>query len=192
LAIDKHEVSGNRDRGGKFMKYFSATHFLMYYSAIVTAAFIFTVWHGVRVEAAQSAGRDWSHADFDQLTVHRINIVEPDGKPRMIISDRAQFPGEFSHGIERPRPDREDSAGLMFMNDEGTENGGLLFSGFKGKDGSLHSTGHLSFDEYESDQTLSLDAVQEGGDRFSRIGLNDMPLRDYTPEERLPVQNCSP
>ena len=61
---------------------------------------------------------------------------------------------------------------------------GACFSGYKGKDGALHSNGHLGFDEYESDQTLSLDAQQEGGERFSRIGLNDILLRDYTPEEK--------
>jgi len=77
------------------MKPFNATHFLVYYSAVVTAAFVFTVWHGVKMEAAQTAGRDWSHADFDQLTVHRINIVEPDGTPRMIIRTGRCFPASF-------------------------------------------------------------------------------------------------
>jgi hypothetical protein len=38
--------------------------------------------------------------------VHRINIVEPDGTPRLIISDRAFFPGLIDHGKEKlyPRP----------------------------------------------------------------------------------------
>jgi hypothetical protein len=35
--------------------------------------------------------------DFDELTVHRINIIEPDGTPRLIISDKAEFAGEFCH-----------------------------------------------------------------------------------------------
>jgi hypothetical protein len=164
------------------MKPSLATKFLFYYSAVVTAAFVFTVWHGVKMHATQTTGPD-SHAHFDQLTVHRINVVEPDGTLRMVISDRARFPGEFSHGTERLRPDREDSAGVIFLNDEGTENGGLLFSGYRSKDGVLHSAGHLSFDEYESDQTISLDAQQQNGERFSRISLNDMPVRGYTPAE---------
>jgi hypothetical protein len=178
------------------MKPFNSSKFLVSYSAAVTAAFMFTVWHGVNVKALQ-ATHDWSHADFDQLTVHRINIVEPDGTPRMIISDKAQFPGQFVHGTAMPRPDREDSAGMMFINDEGTENGGLLFSGYKSKDGTLHSAGHLSFDEYGSDQTLELDAQQHGNERYSLIGLNDMPSRDYTPEEataraKLRAMNAGP
>jgi hypothetical protein len=154
------------------MKPFNSTTFLTIYSAVVTAAFVFTVWHGVGVQT-----------DFDRLTVHRIDLVEPDGTPRLIISNRAQFPGMFIDRKEMPRPDRKDDAGMVFINEEGTENGGLLFSGYKGKDGALHSSGHLSFDEYRSDQTLEIQMQQDGNERYSLFGLSDMPTRDYTPEE---------
>jgi hypothetical protein len=30
---------------------------------------------------------------FDEITAGRINIVEPDGAKRMVISNKAQFPG---------------------------------------------------------------------------------------------------
>jgi hypothetical protein len=64
---------------------------------------------------------------FDQIAVHRINFVEPDGTPRLIISDRAEFPGAFMRGKEYPRPDRRDAAGMLFMNDEASEMGGLIW-----------------------------------------------------------------
>ena len=165
------------------MKLLNSSNFLVIYSAVVTVAFAMTVWHGTNVAATRSAEKEQSGLDFDQLTVHRINIVEPNGTIRMVLSDRARFPGQFLHGKDTARPDRRDSAGAIFMNDEGTENGGLIFGGYKAKDGSLHSFGHLSFDEYESDQTLNLDAQQDGDERFSLVGLNDMPLQDYTAEE---------
>jgi hypothetical protein len=38
----------------------------------------------------------------------------------------------------------------------------MLFGGYKSKDGAFHSFGHLSFDEYEQDQTLSLDSGRPG------------------------------
>ena len=41
------------------------------------------------------------------------------------------------------------------------------------KDGTLHSSGHLSFDEYEQDQALSPDANQDGQERSSRYQIND-------------------
>ena len=160
------------------VKLFDPTKFLVFYSALVTLAFVSSVWYGT------SSVRNQSNVNFDQITVHRINIVEPDGTPRMILAAKARFPGQFIHGKETARPDRNDSAGAIFINDEGTENGGLLFGGYKAKDGEFHSFVHLSFDEYESDQTLSLDAQQDGNDRFSLVGLNDMPSQDYTAEER--------
>lgn len=132
------------------------------------------------MEAAQSATQVRTHLDYDQLTVHRLNIVEPDGTLRLVLSDRARFPGQFLHGKETARPDRKDSAGAVFLNDEGSENGGLLFGGHRSTDGKLHSFGHLSFDEYDSDQTLTLDAQQDGNERFSVVGLSDMPSQVYT------------
>ena len=62
---------------------------------------------------------------FDEIAVHRINVVEPDGTLRMVISNHAQLPGIIVHGRERPfdRP----QAGMLFYNDEGSENGGLIF-----------------------------------------------------------------
>jgi hypothetical protein len=64
---------------------------------------------------------------FEELDVQRLNLVEPDGTLRMVISDKARFPGAIIRGKEHAhtRPD----AGLLFFNDEGTEDGGLIFSG---------------------------------------------------------------
>ena len=164
-------------------------HYLVVYSAVVTAAFCLSAWHGFSVHAAQNASgaqqqgtRDWKHADFDQLTVHRINIVEPDGTPRWILSDRAEFPGAYMHGKEIPRPDRNDAAGWLTLNDEGTENGGFVFGGYRGKDGKPHSFGHLSFDEYDADQTFSVDSGQDGNQHWSVVSMNDNPPQKLTPE----------
>jgi hypothetical protein len=140
-------------------KLFSSPRFLVIYSGVLTVAFAVVVLAGF----AESRQKQ----KFDEISVQRINVVEPDGTPRLIISDRAEFAGEFYHGREISRSDRQDSAGFLFLNDEGTENGGLLFGGYKSKDGAFHSFGHLSFDEYEQDQTLSLDTDQDGRERSS-------------------------
>jgi hypothetical protein len=170
------------------MSLFSHPRFLSIYSGVLTVAFILTVSLEVsrgdfashRVSAAEQ--KDWRHADFDQLTVHRINIVEPDGTPRLIISNKAEFAGQFYHGKEIARSDRSDSAGMLFINDEGTENGGLLIGGYKSKSGAPHSFGHLSFDEYEQDQTLSLDTQQNGEERYSSYQINDNNTALLTPD----------
>jgi hypothetical protein len=155
---------------------------------VLTTAFVLTVALGLArgdfslhpVSASENPAAQ--RLDLDQLTVRRINIVEPDGTPRLIISDKAEFPGSPFKGKEMARPDRSDSAGMLFMNDEGTENGGLVFSGYQSSDGKFHSSGHLSFDEYEQDQTLNLETSQDGDERVTRYQINDNGTTLLTPD----------
>jgi hypothetical protein len=158
------------------LKLFSQSRFLVVYSALLTVAFVTTVGFDFVAHTTRpvlgAEHHDYRHSDFDQLTVHRINIVEPDGTPRLVISDKAEFPGGFFKGKEFARPDRS-SAGMLFMDDEGTENGGMLFGGYKSADGKLHSYGHLSFDGYEQDQSMSLDSYQDGDERATSYQIND-------------------
>jgi hypothetical protein len=166
----------------------SNPRFLAIYSGTVTLTFMLTVvlilTHGgfaLRAVAAAQAPVPQPQT-FDQITVRRINVVEPDGTPRLIIAAKADFPGEFFKGKELSRTDRNDSAGMLFMNDEGTENGGLIFGGHQSSDGKVHSFGHLSFDEYEEDQTLTLDTSQQGDSHFTAYQINDAQSGLETPE----------
>lgn len=170
--------------------------FLAIYSGVLTVAFVITVVfaaaHGAfSLRAVSAAGQDTLHnADFDQISVHRIDIVEPNGVPRLILSDKAEFPGSFYHGKEIARPGRTDSAGMLFINDEGTENGGLLIGGYRGKDGAAHSWGHLSFDEYEQDQTLALDTMQDGPSREADYQISDNGDGLLTPDATDAFENA--
>src|ERR1700691_6126404 len=146
------------------MKIFSNPRFLVIYSAVVTAAFAVTLLCGFAASRNQS---------FDVLTVHRINFVEPDGTPRLIISNRESFPGAYMRGKEYPRPDRREAAGMIFINDEGSEMGGLIFGGLKMKDGTIQNHGHLSFDQYEQDQIFAVDSGREDQDKFSAIRIGE-------------------
>src|ERR1700690_3127422 len=154
------------------MRFFSSQRFLVIYSGVLTIVFAVTVLCGFAALRSQS---------FDQLTVHRINFVEPDGTPRLIISDRAEFPGTFMRGKEYPRPDRRDAAGLLFMNDEASEMGGLIWGGLKDKDGKIQNHFHLSFDQYEQDQIFAIDSGREDQDKFSAIRIGergDYPIQE--------------
>jgi hypothetical protein len=115
-----------------------------------------------------------AHPVFDQIDVHRINLVENDGTLRMVIANKARFPGAIFKGKEYPHPNR-DTAGMIFFNDEGTENGGLIFGGLKGKDGKVSSFGHLSFDQYEQDQVINLEQNEYDGKRAAGLAINDYP-----------------
>jgi hypothetical protein len=153
----------NERRNSKKMKLVSRQRFLEAYSGVLTAVFAITVFGGFA---------DARKALFDEIDVHRINVVEPNGTLRMVISDQARFPGSFVNGKEIARPDRQDT-GMLFLNEEGTEMGGLTFDGRKDKNGEIQNNGHLSFDQYMQDQVFSLDAGQDGGKHYSVITFTD-------------------
>ena len=109
----------------------------------------------------------------------------------MVISDKSQFPGIIIKGKESPHPDRS-AAGMLFFNDEGTENGGLIFGGMKDKDGAVSSYGHLSFDRYLQDQVFTIDADEEGNQKRSGLSVvddPDWPITDLLAVPRSDWQN---
>jgi hypothetical protein len=111
----------------------------------------------------------------DVINAQRINIVEPDGTLRLVISNRSRFPGVVLHGVETPHPNRNNVAGLVFYNGEATENGGLLWNGAHTPEGTEGSV-HLSFDNYDQDQSLLVEAIDNGHDkRVQRIEFIDRP-----------------
>ncbi len=115
-------------------------------------------------------------ASFDEITVGRINIVEPDGTKRLIISNKAQFPGDFTQGKERARPDRSSFAGMIFINEEGTENGGFIQKGSIGADGRISSGLSLTFDRFRQDQALQLINNDSATHQTTGIKINDVPM----------------
>jgi hypothetical protein len=143
----------------------SSRKFLSVYSAILTVAVA-----GLLFAAAEKP----QATNFDEITVHRINVVEPDGTLRMVVSDHARLPGIIVHGKEQAfdRP----QAGMIFYNDEGSENGGLIFGGRKNAKGEVvDSGGSLSFDKYDAGQIVQLAGVDDHEDRFSGLMVNDSP-----------------
>lgn len=111
-------------------------------------------------------------AKFTEIDAERINIVEPNGMYRMVISNRPRSIGPIYKG--KPfgykgggRP------GIIFFNDEGTENGGLTFTGSTGADGKVTASTHMSFDQFNSDQVLNLDYSERNGRRLIGFSVND-------------------
>nr|WP_314541454.1 hypothetical protein [uncultured Massilia sp.] len=126
---------------------------------------------------AASASRT---ANFDEITVGRINIVEPDGTKRIILSNKAYFPGDFQQGKEGARPNRRDVAGMLFINEEGTENGGLIQKGSIGADGKVASGLSLTFDRFRQDQALQLINSDGAAYQMTGLSINDVPAFSVT------------
>lgn len=138
--------------------------FLVIYAGVLTAVFAITVLGGF----AARTGR------FDTIQVQRIDVVEPDGTLRMVISDHARLPGIIVHGREQAfaRP----QAGMLFYNDEGSENGGLIFGGRRNARGQVtDSGGSLSFDRYGANQIVQLLGVDDHEDRMAGLIVSDSP-----------------
>jgi hypothetical protein len=154
-----------------------ATRALIAYSGVVTLSLVWTFLSGATAPPAHG---------FDTIDVHRINVRENNGTIRLIIASRDHFPGLIAHNQERPHPTRTDTAGMIFFNDEGTEDGGLVFGGEK-VGGKVVGFGHLSFDQYEQDQVINLEETEDAGQRVGGLTIADRPdtSLDFDLEDRL-------
>jgi hypothetical protein len=67
---------------------------------------------------------------------------------------------------------------MLFYNDEGSENGGLIFGGRRNKKGeAVDSGGSLSFDKYGANQIVQLAGVDDKNDRFAGLAVGDQNRR---------------
>jgi len=115
---------------------------LKIYSVTLTLILAFLLFSGFRTSD--------THKKFDEITVKRINVIEPDGKLKMVISNQdLQHPGMIDG---KPFPKRERPPGILFFNEEQDEVGGLVYSGNKEKGASFA----ISVDQYKNDQVMQL------------------------------------
>jgi len=129
--------------------------------SVLTAALL------IAIVGVMAFARATPPARFDEIDVQRINIREPDGKLRMVLSNKARSTGPIAYGkpfgyAGGTRP------GIIFFNDEETENGGLVFEG-KTENGKYAAGAQLSFDQYNHDQVMTLAYSDQNGDRT--VGL---------------------
>ena len=86
---------------------------------------------------------------FEEIDVERINVVEKDGKLRMVISNHErQHPGIVNGKVIKREGQRPP--GLIFFNHLGDEMGGFIF----GDNGGKGHFGSLTFDKVRGDQTI--------------------------------------
>jgi len=137
---------------------------LKVYAVVMTLLF-----GALTVSAFRQAGQNQK---FDEIDVERINVVEPDGKLRLVISNRARSIGPIYKGQPFGYPGGT-RPGLIFFNDEGTENGGLTFTGREQPDGTFSSSVGMSFDQFNQDQVVVLNYTDDNGRRRMGLTIND-------------------
>src|SRR5215468_11755850 len=110
--------------------------FLKAYAIVTTLFFGAIVFYGFRLADQKPK--------FEEIDVERINIVEKDGKIKLVISNKDRFPDPYIDGKFIPLRNGGKTAGMIFYNDKGDECGGLSFSG-DSKDGKTGAGGGLLF-----------------------------------------------
>lgn len=130
---------------------------------------------------------------FEEIDVERINVVERDGKLRMVLSNKArQHPG-IMDGVTYHERKGQRPPGMMFFNEKGDELGGLVFDGNSGQG----QGGSFTFDKFRGDQTIQLIHEERPDETyFSGVKMNDqhMPLNDLINKqkeiEQLPTKEA--
>jgi hypothetical protein len=127
---------------------------LRIYAAAATAMLL--------VIAAAGFGRGSRTAVFDEITVGKINVIDAEGRTRVLLA--GGYP-----------PRREDLAGLIFVNQEGVEAGGLVYTGTRDTTDGVQAGGILTFDQFDNDQILSLSYDQSGDQKRQGLTIQDRP-----------------
>jgi hypothetical protein len=133
------------------------------YSLVITVLFA--------VIAFTSISQANQKTKFEEIDVERINVVEKDGKLKLVISNsERQHPGIVDgRTLARKRP-----PGMLFFNEAGDECGGLSFSGNQ-KDGKGNASALLAFDRFRQDQTVGIQYGESNGQYFAGLRVWDRP-----------------
>ena len=101
-------------------------------------------------------------AEFDEITVHKINVVDSEGRTRVLLA--GGYP-----------PRRADLAGLIFVNQDGVEAGGLVYTGIRDTADGVQAGAILTFDQFDNDQIVALSYDQDGGRKRHGLTIQDRP-----------------
>jgi len=97
------------------------------------------------------------------ITVHRINVIDREGKLAMVLADHDDFPLPIVNGTPVKRMSGNDTNGIVFYNQLGNEQGALAWSGRISNDGTFSSGATLSYDSVKTDQLLQVDDADNNG-----------------------------
>jgi hypothetical protein len=139
------------------------------YAIASTVAFLILLLTAAQSEKKQT---------FGEIDAQRINIVEPDGRVDLVITNQAHFPPPVWKGkpmdVGRQGASGQGLPGIVFYNAEGTENGGLAFSGST-QEGKYQAGAGLIFDQYDQDQIVGIDYDDDNGERTAGLHVWERP-----------------
>jgi hypothetical protein len=148
----------------------------------IVASSSVALFFAMNMIAESSYKRQIAAEQFKTINVERINIIEPDGTVRMVITNASDFPtGSEAVNGRVVNKTRKKRSGMLFFNEEGIESGGLIYDGRKNDAG--HSAGlSLTYDQYDGDQVMQLISTDaaKGDNRSvsSMLVFNDRPEKE--------------
>lgn len=111
------------------------------------------------------------------LSVERLEIVEPDGKPAMVLANSERPIAATLDGktiMEGQEEERKGMPSIIFFDGKGDEVGGMLMGVTESEDG-FQATRHISLDGYKQDQTVVLAHYQNPEGSQSGLIVSDRP-----------------
>jgi hypothetical protein len=97
---------------------------------------------------------------FQEITASRFRLVDSAGKARLLIASDYKT---------------DNSAGLYFFNQEGSEAGAFAYNGRRRPDGSVDAYAVLSMDQFKDDEVVRLSYGQNGKRKRHALIISDMP-----------------
>jgi hypothetical protein len=146
---------------------------LKIYSAATTVLAVASLF-AVQGRAQSKATR------FTEIDVERINIVEADGRPALVLANTQRIPGPFLAGRELPKElsaGRTGSAGMIFVDAQGNEVGGLVYGAHVKPDGTYSAESGFTFDQHNQDQVVGFEYDDNGSRRSYGVGVWDRPTK---------------
>jgi hypothetical protein len=124
---------------------------------------------------------------FDEIQVHKLTVVGPDGTPRFVLANEERVPAAVVDGQEIVNRKGPAAPAFLFYNQRGDECGGLLAHG-ELVDGSVDAGSGLMFDQFRNDQVLGLVYSESNGRRsYGLAGWDrgDRPFTDFIERQRI-------
>ena len=104
--------------------------------------------------------------------------MDANGKAAFVLANPQRMPGPSIGGKELPRElsqGRTGSAGMLFVDAQGNEVGGLLYSARVRPDGTYSASASLTFDQHNQDQVVGISYADDGSTRGYGLNVWDRP-----------------
>lgn len=153
---------------------------LRWYCGVMTLAFVVLALTAFKAPPQQ----------FDEISVHRLNVVDDDGKVRLVIANQERFPPPMLNGQTFKRA--VSPAGVVFYDRKGNEVGGLALT-----DVEAGKVSALAFDNPNMDAIGLMTRIGADGEPISSgLQINQampasLPVRDAVrqTQARIVIQN---